>query len=117
MLRAEGGPGRREGLGGGEKGEMMTKEEGAEKEGLGKGWEGRGRELREMKNGYKGGGLRGFLRQRKTERVWGQRKAQEGEEKKGAEAVWTHEGLRGVWGQRRAERERRDRAEEGGRNG
>lgn len=66
MLGAEGGLGRRKGLGGGEKGEVRTKEEGAEEEGLGKGW--RGRELRKMKNGYKGGGLRGFLRQRETER-------------------------------------------------
>lgn len=37
MLRAEGGLGRREGLGGGRKEEVRTKEEGAKEEGLGKG--------------------------------------------------------------------------------
>lgn len=51
-----------------------------------------------MKNGYKGGGLRGFLRQRETERGMGQRRAQEGVEKKGAEAVWTQRRAQGSMG-------------------
>lgn len=62
---------------------MRTKEEGAEEEGLEKGWRGRGTELREMKNGYKGGGLRRFLRQRKTERGMGAEKGSGGCGEKG----------------------------------